>query len=226
MRGNVIINANVCIWQDLTFINDGNSTFLDNLVNFEKMRMVSREIRQLVQMSAAPFDTSSQPTMAAMNQLTTSNLTTTTGKRRKKSQGPPNPKKMYEEANMIRKVKAYLHKLSVVTNENELFDMSCNCEPPSLGSGSGGGSSSGGLASAGRSHGGSGSTSSSRNRVPSPSPSTTSSNSSDSNRVRKFGTGSPGSYQKLLSLSEPKTRVYAKTSNSSSNNSPPGSLRK
>ncbi|CAG7722816.1 unnamed protein product [Allacma fusca] len=213
--------------KDLTFINEGNSTFLENLVNFEKMRMMSREIRQLVQMSAAPFDTSSQPAIAAMNQITGPKLTTTTGKRRKKSQGPPNPKKMYEEANMIRKVKAYLHKLSVVTDENVLFDMSCNCESPSLGPGGGGagGSTSSGLANAGRSHG-SGSGSSRNNRVPSPSPSTTSSNSSDSNRVRKFGTGSPGSYQKLLSLSEPKTRVYAKTSNSSSNNSPPGSLRR
>jgi hypothetical protein len=153
----------------------------------------------------------------------TRSRTTTTGKRRKKSQGPPNPKKMYEEANMIRKVKAYLHKLSVETDENRLFKMSCECESPNLVQG--GGSTSSGLATVGRNHV-SGSGSNRNNRVPSPSPSTTSSNSSDSNRVKKFGTGSPGSYQKLLSLSEPKTRVYAKTSNSSSNNSPPGSLRR
>lgn len=120
--------------------------------------MVSKEIRSLTQMSAAPFDTSSQPTMAAMNQLTVSSnssfsnpLTTTTGKggRRKEHQsgsskeskgksksggsvsksekgsaggggstggsgvvgkrsGVPNPKKMYEEMNMIRKVKVSL----------------------------------------------------------------------------------------------------------------------
>jgi Rap guanine nucleotide exchange factor 2 len=94
--------------KDLTFIDLGNSTRIDGLINFEKMRMVAKEIRQLVQMSAAPFDTSSQPTMAAMNQLVTKSgtqLTTTTGKRRKKNNGPPNPKKMFEEMNMIRKVK-------------------------------------------------------------------------------------------------------------------------
>lgn len=115
--------------------------------------MVSKEIRSLTQMSAAPFDTHLIPTMAAMNQLTVSSnssfnnpLTTTTGKggRRikdgsgghkegksgkkggskgggggsagagsgsgghiilKKASGVPNPKKMYEEMNMIRKVK-------------------------------------------------------------------------------------------------------------------------
>ena len=91
---------------------------MDGLINFEKMRMVAKEIRSLVQMSAAPFDTSSQPTMAAMNQLNTrtgnnnQQLTTTTGKRRKnhnnKLTGPPNPKKMFEEMNMIRKVKVSL----------------------------------------------------------------------------------------------------------------------
>jgi len=88
----------------------GNSTTLDGLLNFEKMRMIAKEIRTLVQMSAAPFDTSSQPTMAAMNQLSSSGstqLTTTTGKRNKsnKKNLPPNPKKMWEEMNMIRKVK-------------------------------------------------------------------------------------------------------------------------
>lgn len=127
--------------------------------------MVSKEIRQLTQMSAAPFDTSSQPTMAAMNQLTVSSnssfsnpLTTTTGKggRRKdgggshkepkgkgksggsvsksekgsaggggstggsgavgKRSGVPNPKKMYEEMNMIRKVKVSGVGLILITN--------------------------------------------------------------------------------------------------------------
>jgi Rap guanine nucleotide exchange factor 2 len=175
--------------KDLTFIDLGNLSTMENLINFEKMRMVAKEIRQLVQMSAAPFDTSSQPTMAAMNQLnnTGTQLTTTTGKRRKKSQGPPNAKKMFEEMNMIRKVKAYLSKLQVISDENVLHSMSLNCEPA-------------------------GEVVKKCNppqprRHPSPTLSTSSSASSESNR-RKFGAGSPGSYQKLMALSEPKTKIH------------------
>lgn len=56
-------------------------------------------------------------------------------------------------------------------------------------------------------------------RQPSPTLSTSSSASSEStNRInnnnRKFGTGSPGSYQKLLSLSEPGKTKIKSSSNS------------
>jgi len=114
--------------KDLTFIDLGNSTTMDNLVNFEKMRMLAREIRTLIQMSTAPFDTTSTPILASMNQLKSSSaqLTTTTGKRRKL---PLNAKKMYEEMNMIRKVKAYLAKLEVIEDESVLWVMSLQAEP-------------------------------------------------------------------------------------------------
>jgi len=101
---------------------------MDNLVNFEKMRMLAREIRTLIQMSTAPFDTTSTPILASMNQLKSSSaqLTTTTGKRRKL---PLNAKKMYEEMNMIRKVKAYLSKLDIIEDESLLWAMSLSSEP-------------------------------------------------------------------------------------------------
>lgn len=71
--------------KDLTFIDLGNSSYIDDMINFEKMRMVAKEIRSLIQMSAAPFDTSGLSSVAAMNQLSggsgRSVLTTTTGKR-------------------------------------------------------------------------------------------------------------------------------------------------
>lgn len=155
--------------KDLTFIDLGNSSKIDNLINFEKMRMVSKEIRNLIQMSAAPFDTSSLASVAAMNQLSNNNsrLTTTTGKKtknKKNQNSQPNPKKMYEEMNMIRKVKAYLSRLVIIQDENHLHELSLLCE----------------------------------GKVKRPG-SPTSLNSSE--RV-KFGSSSPGSYQKLMALSD------------------------
>lgn len=52
----------------------------------------------------------------------------TTVKRRKKSTAAPNPKKMFEESQMVRRVKAYLNNLRVVTDEAKLHEMSLDCE--------------------------------------------------------------------------------------------------
>lgn len=49
-------------------------------------------------------------------------------KRRKKSTAAPNPKKMFEESQMVRRVKAYLNNLQVVTDEAKLHEMSFECE--------------------------------------------------------------------------------------------------
>jgi Rap guanine nucleotide exchange factor 2 len=70
--------------------------------------------------------------MVAMNQLTTGQgLASRRG--RKKTTGIPNPKRMFEEAQMVRRVKAYLKNMQVITNEDELHKMSLECEPPSGG---------------------------------------------------------------------------------------------
>ena len=93
--------------KDLTFIHLANDSSVDGLVNFEKLRMIAKEVRSLINMCSAPLDLFSmlelggqQPSnaMVAMNQLTTGgqNLATV-NRRRKKPQGVPNPKRMFEE---------------------------------------------------------------------------------------------------------------------------------
>lgn len=54
---------------------------------------------------------------------------TATVKRRKKSTAAPNPKKMFEEAQMVRRVKAYLANMKVITDEERLHGLSVDCEP-------------------------------------------------------------------------------------------------
>lgn len=49
-------------------------------------------------------------------------------KRRKKSTAAPNPKRMFEESQMVRRVKAYLNNLQVETDEARLDEMSLECE--------------------------------------------------------------------------------------------------
>lgn len=94
-----------------------------------------------------------------------------TVKRRKKSTAAPNPKKMFEESQMVRRVKAYLNNLQVVTDESKLHEMSLECESAS------GSSTSGPSIIPGKRHA-------------SPAPSTTSSTSSASDERKplpKFG---------------------------------------
>lgn len=100
--------------KDLTFIHLANDSHVDDLVNFEKLRMVAKEVRSLINMCSAPLDLFSmlelggqQPSnaMVAMNQLTTGgqNLANV-NRRRKKPQGVPNPKRMFEEVTALRTV--------------------------------------------------------------------------------------------------------------------------
>ncbi|XP_031621051.1 rap guanine nucleotide exchange factor 2 isoform X3 [Contarinia nasturtii] len=237
--------------KDLTFIHLGNDTYVESLVNFEKLRMIAKEIRSLTYMCSSPYDLLTmlemrgQPPSAAMvalNQMVhnvqnihpqkshthshthssgMSALASTLGalavsasgqatvKRRKKSAAAPNPKKMFEEAQMVRRVKAYLNNIKVITDEDNLHQLSLECEQ------------SGGSAP---------SSVTIRKRHPSPTLSTTSSTSSTSEgkkvqmaggvsiitnndphdrRPPKFGAASPQAVKKLLSLSEQtKTRPH------------------
>ncbi|KAL3284268.1 hypothetical protein HHI36_018429 [Cryptolaemus montrouzieri] len=188
--------------KDLTFIHLGNDSHMENLVNFEKLRMIAKEIRSLGNMCSSPYDLltmlelGGQPASNAMitlNQLTTTSSQhcqqgQTTVKRRKKSTAAPNPKKMFEEAQMVRRVKAYLNNLKVITDEDKLREMSYECEGVASGTVSGQGSQR------------------STKRHASPAPSTTSSTSSASDERKpsaKFGAASPQTVRKLLSLSDP-----------------------
>lgn len=177
--------------------------------------MISKEARSLMDMCSSPtpymdsilnmLDTKSQPNaaMLALNQITTSightlaaNIIqhgSATVKRRKKSAAAPNPKKMFEEAQMVRKVKAYLNNITVIKDEEKLHLMSLECEPAII-------------VSAPNSV-------TIRKRHPSPTLSTTSSTSSKSDGMKavgpKFGTASPQAVKKILSLAEnSKTRPH------------------
>ncbi|XP_020287053.1 rap guanine nucleotide exchange factor 2-like isoform X4 [Pseudomyrmex gracilis] len=196
--------------KDLTFIHLGNDTRVEGLVNFEKLRMIAKEVRTLTNMCSSPYDLltmlerGGQPpssAMVALNQMTTGNQggQTATVKRRKKSTAAPNPKKMFEEAQMVRRVKAYLANMKVITDEDRLHQLSVDCEPHA-----------GAVAVAaavplGGSRG---------RRHPSPTLSTTSSASSTSEGRKsiqgtKFGAASPQAVRKMLALSDPhKTRPY------------------
>jgi Rap guanine nucleotide exchange factor 2 len=210
--------------KDLTFIHLGNDSQVEGLINFEKLRMIAKEVRSLSNMCSSPYDLltmlelGGQPAsnaMVALNQLTTATSQhypqgQTTVNRRKKSTAAPNPKKMFEESQMVRRVKAYLNNLHVVNDEAKLHEMSLECEPASGSGSSGPGSQRG-------------------KRHASPAPSTTSSTSSTSDERKptaKFGewsrrrvsvgssgcvagSASPQAVRKLLALSEPnKTRPH------------------
>merc|ERR1719270_2736579 len=138
-----------------------------------------------------------------MNQLTTGHhLASRTRHGRKKTTRIPNPKRMFEEAQMVRRVKAYLKSMKVITDEEELHRMSQEVEPPS-----------GGLAPPPLPV-----LNTVRKRNPSPSPSAVSSSSSTPSHYsngedkrlgqylatapNKFGAASPHAVKKLLALSE------------------------
>lgn len=66
--------------KDLTFIHLGNDSKIDGLINFEKLRMIAKEVRALSNMCSSPYDLltmlelGGQPAsnaMVALNQMTT-----------------------------------------------------------------------------------------------------------------------------------------------------------
>lgn len=42
--------------KDLTFIHDGNKTWVDGMVNFEKLRMIAKEVRCASKLASAPYE--------------------------------------------------------------------------------------------------------------------------------------------------------------------------
>lgn len=153
--------------------------------------MIAKEVRSLTNMCSSPYDLltmlelGGQPpssAMVALNQLTTTlgphQSGQTTVKRRKKSAAAPNPKKMFEESQMVRRVKAYLNNMKVINDETKLHALSLECEGNSTSGGGGG--------FGGGSSGGSGQPS--RRRHASPAPSTASSTSTTSDERKPSGT--------------------------------------
>ncbi|XP_072302156.1 rap guanine nucleotide exchange factor 6 isoform X2 [Eucyclogobius newberryi] len=119
--------------KDLTFLHEGNDSSVDGLVNFEKLRMIAKEIRHVVRMTSANMDPALMFRQRSLSQgSTNSNMLDVQGighKKRVRRSSLLNAKKLYEDAQMARKVKQYLSNLSVETDEDKHQLMSLQCEP-------------------------------------------------------------------------------------------------
>ncbi|KIH56964.1 RasGEF domain protein [Ancylostoma duodenale] len=175
------------IKKDLTFSHEGNPTYCDKLVNFEKLRLIAKSVRAVSKLSSAPYEISSMAERSGgtisdallhMNTFEGGNVATM----RKGGRVIQPRKKVYEQALMVRKVKAYLDGLKVVDTESELDRLSYDIEPQQAGP--------------------------RVRRAPSPSPSSVSSQSAESNSTDQrrfrggvmFGVDSPQAVQKMLGL--------------------------
>uniref|UniRef100_A0A6Q2WUH2 Rap guanine nucleotide exchange factor (GEF) 6 n=1 Tax=Esox lucius TaxID=8010 RepID=A0A6Q2WUH2_ESOLU len=123
--------------KDLTFLHEGNDSSVDGLVNFEKLRMIAKEIRHVVRMTSANMDPAVMfrqrwVTLSLSQGSTNSNMLDVQGgahKKRVRRSSLLNAKKLYEDAQMARKVKQYLSNLSVDMDEEKHQIMSLQCEP-------------------------------------------------------------------------------------------------
>ncbi|XP_061196499.1 rap guanine nucleotide exchange factor 6-like isoform X9 [Saccostrea echinata] len=118
--------------KDLTFLKDGNDTKVDGLINFEKFRMIAKEVRNLCNMCSAKYDVNTMFLGTQSMYESSWIMGMATMKRGKNRRGStlPNAKKMYEEAQMVRRVKSYLSNMKVIYDEDKLREMSYQCEPP------------------------------------------------------------------------------------------------
>ncbi|XP_034398947.1 rap guanine nucleotide exchange factor 2 isoform X2 [Cyclopterus lumpus] len=130
------------IKKDLTFLHEGNDSKVDGLVNFEKLRMIAKEIRHVGRMASVNMDPALMfrtrkkkwRSLGSLSQGSANaavlDVTGTGGhKKRVRRSSFLNAKKLYEDAQMARKVKQYLSNLSLETNEESLQTLSMQCEP-------------------------------------------------------------------------------------------------
>ncbi|XP_057205228.1 rap guanine nucleotide exchange factor 2 isoform X5 [Triplophysa rosa] len=130
------------IKKDLTFLHEGNDSKVDGLVNFEKLRMIAKEIRHVGRMAAVNMDPALMfrtrkkkwRSLGSLSQGSANaavlDVTQTGGhKKRVRRSSFLNAKKLYEDAQMARKVKQYLSNLTLETNEESLQMLSIQCEP-------------------------------------------------------------------------------------------------
>ncbi|XP_053734550.1 rap guanine nucleotide exchange factor 2 isoform X2 [Synchiropus splendidus] len=131
------------IKKDLTFLHEGNDSKVDGLVNFEKLRMIAKEIRHVGRMASVNMDPALMfrtrkkkwRSLGSLSQGSAANaavldVSQSGGhKKRVRRSSFLNAKKLYEDAQMARKVKQYLSNLSLETNEESLQTLSLQCEP-------------------------------------------------------------------------------------------------
>ncbi|XP_051024107.1 rap guanine nucleotide exchange factor 6 isoform X5 [Acomys russatus] len=127
--------------KDMTFLHEGNDSKVDGLVNFEKLRMIAKEIRHIVRMTSANMDPAMMfrqrkkrwRSLGSLSQgSTNSNMLDVQGgahKKRARRSSLLNAKKLYEDAQMARKVKQYLSSLDIDTDEEKFQMMSVQWEP-------------------------------------------------------------------------------------------------
>ncbi|KAG9344094.1 hypothetical protein JZ751_012574 [Albula glossodonta] len=130
------------IKKDLTFLHEGNDSKVDGLVNFEKLRMIAKEIRHVGRMASVNMDPAlmfrtrkkkwrslGSLSQGSANAAMLDVVQTGGHKKRVRRSSFLNAKKLYEDAQMARKVKQYLSDLMLDTNEENLQAMSQQCEP-------------------------------------------------------------------------------------------------
>ena len=143
--------------KDLTVYHLGNESKIDNLINFEKLRLISREIKCfytsisshpdrdfLKSLTAKPnripptpaaktYEENSVECSKSSNDVSVIfGATSKNGllhKSRKSILSLNNPKKIYEELLMCKRVEQYIKNLEILTNEEELRKLSETCEP-------------------------------------------------------------------------------------------------
>ncbi|XP_072477486.1 rap guanine nucleotide exchange factor 2 isoform X3 [Notamacropus eugenii] len=122
------------IKKDLTFLHEGNDSKVDGLVNFEKLRMIAKEIRHVGRMASVNMDPALMFRTRSLSQGSTNaavlDVAQTGGhKKRVRRSSFLNAKKLYEDAQMARKVKQYLSNLDLEMDEESLQTLSLQCEP-------------------------------------------------------------------------------------------------
>ncbi|KAM9328940.1 rap guanine nucleotide exchange factor 2 [Gastrophryne carolinensis] len=122
------------IKKDLTFLHEGNDSKVDGLVNFEKLRMIAKEIRHVGRMASVNMDPALMFRTRSLSQGSTNaavlDVAQTGGhKKRVRRSSFLNAKKLYEDAQMARKVKQYLTDLDLEMDEENLQTLSLQCEP-------------------------------------------------------------------------------------------------
>uniref|UniRef100_A0A3B3Q5N0 Rap guanine nucleotide exchange factor 2 n=1 Tax=Paramormyrops kingsleyae TaxID=1676925 RepID=A0A3B3Q5N0_9TELE len=122
------------IKKDLTFLHEGNDSKVDGLVNFEKLRMIAKEIRHVGRMASVNMDPALMFRTRSLSQGSGNaamlDVVQTAGhKKRVRRSSFLNAKKLYEDAQMARRVRQYLSDLTLDTSEDSLQTMSLQCEP-------------------------------------------------------------------------------------------------
>ncbi|XP_043917992.1 rap guanine nucleotide exchange factor 2 isoform X3 [Protopterus annectens] len=122
------------IKKDLTFLHEGNDSRVDGLVNFEKLRMIAKEIRHVGRMASVNMDPAVMFRTRSLSQGSANtavlDVVQSGGhKKRVRRSSFLNAKKLYEDAQMARKVKQYLSNLSLEMDEESLQALSLQCEP-------------------------------------------------------------------------------------------------